>query len=240
MDIIEVVMRLIEREDVYHDRKTRMAWTAGALYFTFSSLLIYCLVKLRSSGFRFDDSREKCILIIMLVSLWFCAVIFISLQLQSRWQSVDRTNMYNKTIWSGKADKIKTGFSLWDYFDEEGKTYHLNKKGMPALVRKPLLIACLSVVSPIWALLFFFYDVYHSYKKEPNLSTENEEKRKAREEKEWKPKFSDLCLSQRWDDRYKRQLLEETRYRSEVPVYTIMIVFLAVQIYLVCKLGVDP
>ncbi len=212
MDIVEVIMGLIEKEDDYHDRKERMAWIAGALYFTFSAVFIYWLFNLK----YFHIWYEKWGLAAISIGVWLGATIFISLQFKSRWDSVDRTNVYTQTFWSGKADKIKTTKKLWAHFHSEQKDYK-DKKGRPKLWRRPglLIILSLPIVTPVWAIWSFF-DEKKRYHREENGKSSTETSVRRRH---WR---------------------EETRYRTEVPVYAIMRSFLAIQLYfIICKLPID-
>ena len=217
MNIDEVVIRLIEKEDDYHDRKERMAWIAGALYFTFSAFFIYWLI-----GRDFQTDRVKIGLTIASVSIWMGTIIFISLQFLSRWQSVDRTNYYINTFRRGNLRSISDTTNLWVHFDHEEENF-VDKHGRRKLKRSRMAILILAIppITIVWGTILFIYGILSS------LFRLYEEALYQHQTK------SDVI-----HPKFFRHLFEESRYRTEVPVYAIMTVFLIAQIYLINR--IDP
>ena len=109
-ETLELLLQLIEKEDVYHEKKETMAWIAGTLYFTFCIFTVAWLPDALKT-----ISMERAWIVLLEVVFWNIATVFISLQFRARWDSVSHTNMYFALLRQGKHHK--TIKELWDYFE---------------------------------------------------------------------------------------------------------------------------
>lgn len=105
--------------------------------------------------------------------IYISVVIFASLQFRSRWDSVDRSNRYNRILSTMKP---------WLFPQKTNQQVERT--------RKPPVILGYTFIFPILAIFIFFFRICRKCKKD----------------------------------------LVDTRYLSEIPVYTIMLLFFAVQI----------
>lgn len=75
-ETVELLLRLIEKEEGYHQKKETMAWIAGGLYFSFSILMIHWLMNNQRP--EWIGVKWAWLLPISLVAIWAIAIIFIS------------------------------------------------------------------------------------------------------------------------------------------------------------------
>ena len=130
---LEVVIRLIEEEDRYHEKKETMAWTVGAFYFAFSGAITSWLWNNPLCP-QFDV-----VLGLVLGFIYFSAVIFASLQFRSRWESVNRSSRLNRILRTMKPQLFPQKTN-----QEVDST------------RKPLVILGYTFIFPILALFIIF------------------------------------------------------------------------------------
>lgn len=218
-NIREIIMKEYELTDAYHDRKEHSAWIASTVFFAFAI------------GFfnYWPDVSEpttfiKTIVTIICSSVFTGAMSFISLQFKSRWDSVVRTSMYN-WLFQHKWEDVTSPENycmLQKMFEKREK----QRQSVGLIVKRRVRdIFWMTPLLPILLIVNFLYLV--CIKKDPNEIRVDEFEAESPDEY---PNFNRI---QKKQYRKKRRLtagLIETKYRTEIPAYTISLYFFIAQI----------
>lgn len=226
-NIKDIILKQYELTDTYHDQKTHSAWIASTVYFVFS-IGFY-------SFWKQIDHTAICILATVLCFVIFSgAMSFISLQFKHRWDSVIRTKMYH-WLFDERWTEIK---SPEDYrkqkecFAEREKK--LNTLGI-AKQRKVFEILWMTVLLPIILPASILFSMRAKKKLDViEKQIQTIEKKKGQEE-------SHMTYREKRPYRQRRRRiygLIDTRYRTEIPAYTISLYFFISQILLIWFPGV--
>ena len=118
----EVILKKYEIESGYHDTKTKMAWTAGSVYFAFTVALFVFLVRLE------DPLPCKGFLAAILVAIYICTLSYISLQFLGRWESNRRVGFW---LWTfGKSwESMNKSSNYADLEKQYEKAMEYEEKG---------------------------------------------------------------------------------------------------------------
>ncbi len=193
-ELTEYVLRLIEREDRYHEKKESMAWIAGSVYFTFSIGVISWIV---SSGMVRAPHNLKMLLMFGLLLFYICALIFVTLQFKSRWNSVSHTATFNKAFQDGDIKNMKDIIDFYKFWEQDKSTYKKRNKLLMVLMTLllPVIMVIFVIIIAPLRLLFLRF----------------------------KPKSRFFAGVAKF---FKKDLID-SRYMTEIPVYTIMSLFLS-------------
>ncbi len=109
---IEVLLRLFERNEKYHDHKENMAWLATAFYATYSGFLLKWLISTDLKNLSFITTHQ--LRLFGLIIFWIIAVCVFSIiymHFTMRWYSADRSIIYRRYIF----DLISSNEDIFDY-----------------------------------------------------------------------------------------------------------------------------
>ena len=176
-DHLEVLMRLIDKEDRYHQVKENMAWVAVPFYAGFAGAV---------SIWYWKNPQQPPLTTafgVGLIIIYLCVLVYVQLQFRSRWDSVNRTNRYTRQLRSMVPQLFET------------------KQYAPEQERNPIAILFFTILFPFLAVFLLFpWAAFYFYEKEKNPESTT-----------------------------PRDALS-TRYLTEIPVYTILLVLLIAQI----------
>ena len=178
-----IILKNIEMNENYHDKKEKMAWIASSIYFAFSLLILRWLIDETIDGY------QKIMLLVLLAVIYTSALCFISLQFKLRWESVEKSDALREVLRNLKD------LDLAPSFPDKSEHYLEIERNKDENKRKMWLILLLTISFPI---LLLSYAVY---------------------------KLLGGC---------KWQI--DSRYRTEIPTYTIITYFFIAQlILLICR-----
>ena len=148
-NMLDVLLNLYDLDQSYHNQKEHRAWLATVGYIGFSLIAIKWLA---SQDIHSFCVCQKCWLTAFILTVYACAMSFISLQFLGRWQAVARTRAFDRIIYRiQEREQIPSLKHLRNIDTEYNEDYK----------RRILQILLLTVLLPIF---FFVWIIYSSCK----------------------------------------------------------------------------
>ena len=207
---IEEFLKIYELNEVYHERKERMAWIGSTVYYTFSLAILTWVA---------GSTDLQPTMLTMLVSVAFIsALTFTSLQFSSRWDSVSKTGANNRILRRIQSEEVN--FTLDEFYRED----RLNHKGEWEK-RKPWFMILLTFLLPIIMIFGVFPSKFLKILLWPRL--------RYLAKKVKKGGIIEYRKLRGVIRRCKTHQLIDSRYRTEIPTYTIATILFAAQLVLI-------
>ena len=221
-NIKDVILKEYELTDAYHDQKAHSAWIASTVYFAFSI------------GFFSFWKEPGCIVTSIFATflcfvVFSCAMSFISLQFKHRWDSVIRTGMYhwlfdNKWRKIGDYNNYRKFKNCFDELEDKNQKLGITKE------RKVFDILWMTILLPVILPANFFF-MMNAKKKLADIEEQIKEIKYERTQNA-SPVTDREKLLYRQKRRRKAGLID-TKYRTEIPAYSISFYFFIAQLLLV-------
>jgi len=206
----EEIKLLYDINERYHDKKEEMAWVAASLYFTFS---IAIFLNFKNQALCIT---QKITLTVFLSIIYFCLITYINLQFRCRWDSVDKSFYLLKEI-----EKLINSTEISDdyLFDiNHSKSTSRNTGEIFLLsILFPIFVAVFLILGIIKMITYLFYKIYYGIWKVCKKQI---------------PKKNEI-ISRICEYSIRSSNTFDSRYRSEIPAYSLSLYFLIGQLIII-------
>ena len=219
--IRDVILKKYELTDKYHDAKAYSAWLVSAAYFGFSIGFIMYWSKTCDSWLNLGVS-------VFCFAVFSGAMSFANLQFRHRWSSVVQTSMMD-WIFRYHWETVLTGGDFTRLQNQHEELVEAQENAGIGKGRRGLEIVTIAITYPFALLVHFLFMLFICRKQRQNAAA------KMREVDH----IQSTCYFRTLTDKQKRELrctrrivsgLIDTRYRTEIPAYTISLYFFITQI----------